>query len=247
MNERIINISKILGVILILLSIVFLGLQAAGREFDAFGVKAAAMSLLVILYLVRIEKKNILFLLFLVTYAIADIYNYLTFSIYVPESINYDLHYLVCNALYGVAYLFLIFRIFSLMNIKKTLSRLPFQVALLFALGTFVVYMITDLSNPEVMLDYEYEVEILYNILIMFLVCLSLINYMYNDTRKSMNMLIGSICIIFSEVFQIAYYYITTYDVVISFAYSFFLIGAFACFYCQSKLVQEYNTVYESY
>lgn len=237
------NISKFLGIILIVLSILFLGLQVFDRELDAYGVKAIAMSLLVVLYFVTVKKKHLLFALFLVTYAVAEVYNYFSYGIHAPDHLNYEIHYLVCNAIYAIAYLFLIFRILSLMNLKKALLKFPFQSLLLFALGIFVVYMIQDLSEPEVMLDYELEVEIIYNTVIMVLVCLALINYMYNDSRKSMNILIGCMCIIFSEVFQIAYYYIVSYNVAVSVAYSFFLVLAFVFFYYQSKLVNENKTV----
>ncbi|WP_460219205.1 hypothetical protein [Psychroserpens sp. MEBiC05023] len=242
------QLTKILGVILILLSIVFLGLQSLGRELDAFGIKALAMSLLIMLYFIRVKNKHILFILFLVTYAAAEIHNYLTFNSMPSETAIYDIPYLIGNGLYVSAYLFLIARIFSIMNFKKAISRFPIQSMLLFVLGFFVVYMITDLSRPVLWFDdYSYNVELIYNSVIMFLVCLALINYMYNDTKKSMNLLVGSICIVFSEVIQIAYYYITDMDNTLSVIYSFFLVGAFVFFYLQSRLAQEYNAVYEQH
>jgi len=239
------NISKFLGIVLILLSILFLGLQSLGRELDAFGIKALAMSLLIILYFFRAKQKHMLFILFLITYAAAEIYNYFTYNSLPPEGAKYDIAYLTGNTLYVLAYIFLIARIITIMNIKKAISRFPIQSLLLFVLGIFVVYMITDLSRPEFVRDYTYNVELVYNSVIMFLVCLALINYMYNDTKKSMNLLIGSICIVFSEVIQIAYYYITNLDNTLSVVYSLFLVLAFLFFYFQSRLQQEYNTVYE--
>ncbi|WP_298756572.1 hypothetical protein [uncultured Psychroserpens sp.] len=239
--------SKILGIILILLSILFLGLQSLGKEFDAFGVKALAMMLLTILYFVNVKRKHILFILFLVTYAAAEIHNYFTYNHFPPENATYDIHYLIGNGLYISAYLFLIARILSIMNFKKAILRFSMQTLLLFALGIFVVYMITDLSKEGIGLDYGYTVEMVYNSIIMFLVCLALVNYMYNDSKKSMNLLIGSICIVFSEVIQIAYYYISDFDNTLSVIYSFFLVGAFVFFYLQSRLVHEYNAVYEQH
>ncbi|MEH6536273.1 MAG: hypothetical protein V7719_07775 [Psychroserpens sp.] len=241
------NISKILGIIIIVLSVLFLGLQALGRELDAFGVKALAMTLLTLLYFFSAKQRNVLFILFLVTYSGAEIHNYLTYNTFPSEDANYDMPYLIGNALYVSAYLFLIARIFTIMNFKRSISRFPFQSLLLFVLGTFVVYMITDLSKLELGFDYTYAVEMIYNTVIMFLVCLALINYMYNDTKKSMNLLIGSICIVFSEVIQIAYFYISNVDNTLSVVYSLFLVLAFVFFYCQSRLKQEYNTVYEAH
>ena len=241
------QLSKILGVILILLSILFLGLQSVGRELDAFGIRALAMFLLVVFYLFTVKKKHILFMLFIITYCAAEVYNYATYNIVPPEGSVYDIHYLVGNALYVSAYLFLIARIFSIMNFKKAMSRFPLQSLLLFGLGVFVVYMITDLSRMGLSKDYFYFVEMTYNAIIMFLVCLALVNYMYNDTKKSMNLLVGSICIVFSEVIQIAYYYISNFDNTLSVIYSVFLVGAFVFFYLQSQLAGAYNAVYEQH
>jgi hypothetical protein len=241
------NVSKILGIILILLSILFLGLQSLGKEVDAFGVKAIGMSLLVVLYFLKVKKRHILFTLFLMMYTAAEVHNYATYSMIPPAGSTYDLHYLIGNTFYILAYVFLILRIFSIMNFKKAVSKFPFQTLLLFVLGFFVVYMITDLSEDGLILDYTHSVELLYNAVVMFLVCLALMNYMYNDTKKSMNLLIGSIFIIFSEVTQIAYFYVSNLDNALNVTYSFFLVGAFVFFYIQSKLTQEYNPIYEQH
>jgi hypothetical protein len=239
------NISKILGIVLILLSVLFLGLQFLGQQLEAFGVKALGMSLLVVLYCFGVKKKHTLFILFLVSYSAAEVHNYITYDIIPPAGALYDPHYLIGNTFYISAYVFLILRIFSIMNFKKAVSRFPFQTVLLFILGFFVVYMITDLSETGLFLNYTHSVELIYNSVIMFLMCLALINYMYNDTQKSMNILVGSICIVFSEVTQIAYFYISDLDNALNVTYSFFLVGAFVFFYIQSKLKAEYNPLHE--
>lgn len=238
------HVGKILGIILILLSVLFLGLQSFGLEHQAFGIKALAMSLLTVYYIVNVKQKHILFLIFLIFYAAAEIHNYLTYELYPAENVSYDIHYITGNSLYVTAYLFLIARIFSIMRFKKAILKFPIQTLLLFALGVFVVYMITDLSNEGFIFEYEYMIETIYNTVVMFLVCLALVNYMFNDTKKSMNLLIGSIFIVFSEVMQIAYYYITDYDNTLNVVYSIFLVCAFVFLYFQSRLAQEQNSVY---
>tara|TARA_B100000809_G_scaffold6170_1_gene6291 strand:- start:326 stop:1024 length:699 start_codon:yes stop_codon:yes gene_type:complete len=223
----------------------FLGLQLLGEEHHAFGVKAIGMSMLVVLYFFGVKKKHVLFMLFLLAYSAAEVHNYITYNLLPTADATYDLHYLIGNTLYISAYVFLILRIFSVMNFKKAVSRFPFQIGLLFILGVFVVYLVTDLSNFGMIFDYSHSVELFYNSIIMFLVCLALINYMYNDTKKSMNLLIGSICIIFSEVIQIAYFYVSNHDNALNVLYSCFLVGAFIFFFIQSKLSEEYNPIYE--
>jgi len=239
------DLSKILRIILIILSVLFLGLQSMGREVDAFGVKALGMSLLVVLYIFEVKKKHILFMLFLLSYCAAEIHNYFTYDMIPVAGSKYNLHYLIGNTLYISAYIFLILRIFSMMNFKKALSRFPVQILLLFILGNFVVFMVTDLADSKWILDYTHNVEVFYNSVVMFLVCLALLNCMYNDNKKSMNLLIGCIFIVFSEITQVAYFYVSNLDNTLNVTYSVFLVGAFVFFYIQSKLSEEYNSVYE--
>lgn len=240
------HLSKILGTILVLLGVCFLGLQSRGMEMHAFGVKALAMVMLIILYFVKVDKRHPLFVLFLVTFTASEIFNYFTYGMLAENGANYDIYYLTGNGLYILAYLFLIGRILTIINLKKAILKMPIQFLLLFGLGVFVVYMVTDITRPQIDPGYMFAVELIYNSVIMFLVCLSLMNYMYNDTKKSMNLLIGSICIVFSEVIQIAYYYITDLDITLNILHSVFLVSAFVFFYFQSKLLHKDNTIYQT-
>ncbi|SDS54289.1 hypothetical protein SAMN04515667_2410 [Formosa sp. Hel1_31_208] len=238
------QLSKILGVILIALSVFFLGLQFKGLELEAFGIKALAMLLLVVLYFSTVRVKHPLFILFLVFFTTAEVFNYFTYDYFPDEGETIDIYYIIGNVLFICAYLCLIARIFTIMNFRKALVKFPFQILLLFGLGIFVVYMITDLESSMFDLDYTYAVELFYNMVIMFLVSLALVNYMYKDSKKSMNLLIGCILIVFSEVIQIAYFYISNFDNTLNFVYSVFLVGAFVFFYFQWRLIDEPESIY---
>lgn len=238
------HVSKILGIIIVLLSVFFLGLQSRGLEEYAFGVKALAMTVLIILYFVRVKKRHTLFILFLIAFASAEIFNYFTYYMSPVEDQSIDIYYLTGNLLYILAYLFLIGRILTIMNLRKAIVKFPIQILLLLVLGVFVAYMITDISKSEIDAGYMTTLELSYNAVVMFLVCASLVNYMYMDTKKSMNLLVGSICIVFSEIIQIAYYYITDLDITLNILHSSFLVGAFIFFYLQSKLSEEQQAMY---
>lgn len=238
------SLSKMLSAVLIAVSILFLALQSLGQEFNAFGAKALGMLLLFVLYRTSVSKKNTLFMLFLIAYAMADFYNYATYNLLPPKGITYDLYYLVGNALYISAYLCLIFRILLLMDFKEAFLKFPYQLLLLFALDVFIVWVLVDLVRPSQVIDYIYFVELIYNLVIMVLVSLSLVNYMQNDTKKSMNLLIGAIFIIFSEVIQITYFYVSTAGQAFAVIYSVFLVLAFGFFFFQSKIPQEPYTTY---
>ena len=238
------QLTKVFGITIICLSILFLGLQSFGLELEAFGIKALTLVLLTVLYLFSVKSKHFLFLLFLLSFTTAEIYNYLSYDLIPEEDEFLDIYYIIGNSFFILSYLFLIGRILALMDFRKALSRFPIQILLLTVLAIFVTYMITDLSIASIPLDYTYFVELSYNAIIMILMSLSLINYMYKDTKKSMNLLVGCIFIVFSEVIQIAYYYITDFDNTLNVVYSVFLVAAFVFFYLQSRLEDEPERVY---
>ena len=82
---------------------------------------------------------------------------------------------------------------------------------------------------------YDYLVEIVYNTVIMLLLTITLINYISRYTKKAMNLLLGALCIVFSEVIQVAYYYVSDQNI-LNVVYSILLVVAFAFFYIQSSL-----------
>ncbi|MDG5491701.1 hypothetical protein [Psychroserpens sp. SPM9] len=241
-KEQIMNISKLLGVIIISLSVFFLGLQSQALELEASGVRAFTMLLLTALYLVRVKNKHVLFLSFLIVFTIAELFNWATWLKNFDIDPNFDYFYYVGNALYILAYLLLIFRILVGFSIVKAMSKFPLQSLLLIVLGVFVVYLVTD-TTRETLNNSEYTLEFTYNAVIMVLMNLSLLNYMYRDDKKSMNLLIGSICIVFSEILQLAYFYIAADFNVLNVLCSAFLVAAFLFFYLQSRLVHKDKNV----
>ncbi|WP_323787835.1 hypothetical protein [Psychroserpens sp.] len=237
------QIGKFLGALILALSIFFLGLQFKGLEIEAAGVRALAVVLLTFLYVIRKKNKHPLFLLFLVFFAISEILNYITWTINFDITPDIDYFYYIGNSLYIISYLFLIARIAVSMNIKKVFLKFPFQICLLFILGLFFVYFVSDTTKKDFSYN-EYYLELLYNSVVMLLMAMALINYMYRDDKKSMNLLIGAICIMFSEIIQLAYFYIADFNL-LNVLCSMFLVFAFIFFYLQSCLqhreIVDYN------
>lgn len=228
------QIGKFLGAIVLILSMIFLGLQFKGLEIEAAGVRALTVTLLLFLYVIRIKDKHLFFLLFLIFFAISEILNYFTWIINIDVSPDFDYFYYIGNLLYIISYLFLIARIAIEMNFKKAFLKFPIQIGLLLILGMFFVYFVSDTTRKELTIN-EYYLELLYNAVVMFLMAIALVNYMYRDDKKSMNLLIGTICIMFSEVIQLAYFYIADFNL-LNVLCSMFLVFAFLFFYLQSRL-----------
>lgn len=230
-------ISKILGVVLILLSILFLGLQYQAFEIEASGVKAFTLLVLTIFYMLKVKKKHSLFLMFLIFFTVAELFNYITWIENVDIDPNIDYYYYIGNGLYILAYSFLIARIISNVNMPEVLRRFPLQTILLIGLGIFVVYLVTDTTKDRLNIS-EYTLEFSYNAVIMVLLSVSFLNYMYHDDKKSMNLLIGSICILFSEILQLAYFYIADFNI-LNLLCSVFIVMAFLFYFLQSRLKND--------
>lgn len=228
------QIGKFLGVLILALSIFFLGLQFKGLELEAAGVRALAVTLLTVLYVIRIENKHPLFLLFLIFFSISEILNFVTWVVNLEVNPNIDYYYYIGNGLYIMSYLFLTARIIVSMDIKKAFLKFPVQICLLIILGLFFVYYVSDTTKNDFSY-HEYYLELLYNAVVMLLMALALVNYMYRDDKKSMNFLLGTICIMFSEIIQLAYFYIADFNL-LNVLCSMFLVFAFLFFYLQSGL-----------
>jgi hypothetical protein len=177
-------------------------------------------------------------------FTIGDIFNLITWSYSVYIDSAYELpFYFIGNIIYIIAYTFLILRMIASLNFVKAIKKFPLQVLILIILGVFCVYFVSDTTKRELETS-QYLLEFAYNAIIMFLMCLALINYMYHDDKKSINLLIGSIFIVFSEVIQLAYFYVAEFRI-LNVLCSLFLVMAFIFFYLQSLLKHEPAGIYK--
>lgn len=229
--------NQILVSSLILLGAVFLGLQFKHMEFGAMGVRSLAMLVLTVYYLIKTEKKSLYFLMFLSIFTIADITNFLTWYAKPTDPNAIDYWFYIINSLYILSYLFLITRIVGNWNFLEIIKEYKYQMLLLIIMDVFFVYMVTNTTSAVLSLP-PFSVDLIYNSIIMLLLAISLINYMYHDDNKSMNLLLGAIFIVFSEVIQLAYFYISDIQL-LNMAYSLFLVFAFVFFFIQSQLAHR--------
>jgi hypothetical protein len=64
----------------------------------------------------------------------------------------------------------------------------------------------------------------------------ALLNYMYRSDTKSILFLMASICVVFSEIIQLAYFYVLEASS-LGYIYSVLFVTAFILFYLQSQKV----------
>ena len=226
--------NKILKVLLLLLGGIFIILQGLAYEVQGAAISALMLVLLTILYCGWTADKSRHFFWFLVIFSIGHILSYTGWFMPLLEVDQLDIHYYGANILFISAYLFLIVKILSTIDINKVFKELSIPIIILLILDVFCVVIVTDATENSLS-TYEYVLEFVYNGVIMALLSVALIDYMYRNDNKSMLFLLGSICVVFSEIIQLAYYYILD-DKNLGFIYSFFLVVAFIFFYLQSQL-----------
>jgi len=227
-------IKRILIGVLIILSVLFLSFQIFHMEVEAAGIRALLLVLLTVLYCHKVKNKRIFFLSFLITFSVAEILNFIGWLVPIIPDQDVDYMYYIANGLYIVSYSFLIIQILSSMNLIEIMKKFPFHILILIILDVFSVIVVTNTTLHQLSYS-EYLMELVYNAIIMILLTVALINYIHKDDKKAINLLIGSIFIVFSEVIQLAYFYISEINLLNVFC-SLCLLLAFLFFYLQSKL-----------
>ena len=206
------------------------------------------MPLLTVSYVYKYNDKSSLFFYFLLSFSISEILGGLGYLFY--ENMFFDeLQYILGSLLNVIAYVLLALYIYQFIDIKKALKKIPLHILIIIILDIYCVVLVSNVSidgmsqfidvygqNAYGVIDYI--IEICYNIAIMSLLSISLINYLLNDSKKSMLLLVGSVCILFSEVIQVAYYYIEEL-LVFEILYLLALVAAIGIYYTQARLKQE--------
>ncbi|WP_458626209.1 hypothetical protein [Winogradskyella sp. PC D3.3] len=228
--------NKILKVVLLLLGGIYVLLQGFALEVEGDAVASIAFVLLTGLYFCFTKHKSKLFLSFLVVFTIAQVISFMGWYAPILENGEMDYSYFVPNILLIVAYLLLIIKIGFQLNMKKVFLELTVPIIILVILDVFCVSLISS-TTEGVFNYYEDALELIYNAVVMALLSFALINYLYRNNNKSMLFLIGSIFIVFSEIIQLAYFYILSNDNSLGYVYSFFLVVAFVFYYMQSQHV----------
>ena len=231
---------------IIVLALVYVGLQIFEQQNIASYVRPIILPLLALSYCLVSKDRSSNFFYFLLFYSIAELSS--LFNYYAQYSYFVDnLLYYGGNILYITAYTFLIIEIFKSMNIKRIFNRFTAYILILVALDIYSIILVTDIAiKSEILFGvYDYLIEIVYNTVIMLLLTITLINYISKHTKKAMNLLLGALCIVFSEVIQVAYYYVSEQNI-LSIVYSILLVLAFTFFYIQSNLIYADSESFET-
>lgn len=226
------NKSKLLVGFAMLCFVLYFVFQLKESYYWSDVFRALIIPLVTLLYFLNIKNKSVYFSGFLVLYSVSELLTLIKPYL----SINID--YFIGNALYISAYILLIYEILKSMSFGYVLKNYAVHLVVLTALSAYMVSVLLKITAPYIT-GKEFVIEFIYNLITLILLSVSLINFLYRDSKKALFMFFGSLCIVFSEMIQIAYFYISTnllMTVVLNLSYTALLVTSFCFFYSQAKL-----------
>jgi hypothetical protein len=114
------------------------------------------------------------------------------------------------------------------------------HLIVLSALNVYLLYVLHAIINPNLVQENDYYLEFIYNIVVLLLLSIALLNYFYKDNKKSLYLFLGALCLVFSEVMDIAYIYVDQ-RCFLNFLATTLALGGFYFLYQQSKLLNVAN------
>ncbi|TNJ43106.1 hypothetical protein KFZ70_11495 [Tamlana fucoidanivorans] len=235
--------SKIIGGIVFIVYLVFMILEFSEHYSFAFLLDSLMVPLIGVAYFYSKTPKNIFFLLFLLFYTLSDIIGVVThvltyYNLSEPESlVFYKYDYYIGNTLYIFSYVFLLIRVASKISFFHVLRHLKVHVIVLIGLSVYLVYVLQNIINKDLEYEYEYSVELVYNIIVLLLLSAALLNYFYRENKRSLFMFLGTLCIVFAEVLDVAYIYIDQKSILNVTAASLTLAAFY--FYCKQTKFRD--------
>lgn len=234
--------TKILIGFIILLCVLFIVFEFSDISWLSDVTRGFIVPAITMLFIINYGLKQCSFTMFLVLFSIAELISISQLIPFLSQNVPYVVFYYACNGLYGLSYSFLVYRIVKSLNIRLILKSFFVHILVLVILNGYLLYVLYNIMSPFLVSIGENFIELFYTVAILLVLSTSLINFLYKDTKKSLYLFLGSLCIVFSEVIQIAYLYISQKELLDVF-YSTLLVIAFYLFYKQATLSEESSSI----
>lgn len=226
--------SKVLMSFVPVIYIIFIACLLFGQGAMAYNVSSLISPAIAICYFLFVKEKTLPVSLFLIFFSVSDA------MVLFDGFMSYKVNYFIGNSLYVLAYASLLFEICKRTCVKHIYKDLKVHAIVLIALNAYIVYVLqVDIVSVNINANSgEYFMELTYNIVMLLLLSLSLLNYFHRDDKKSLLLFLGSLCIVFAEVIGVAYLYITS-EALLSFLSTTLYLLALYFYYSQSKVKEE--------
>lgn len=234
------KIAKILIGLILMIFLLFIFFELIGNKLVALHLKSIISPVIAITYFIITKKRALFYALFLILYAMGDMVYLVVYYFNFSDMFRY----LSGNILYISSYGCILLLIFKSISWKHVFKNFKLHFVILMMLNLYIIYVLNIITIPNFENSSAYILEIVYNLVILSLLSLSLLNYFYRDNIKSLYIFIGSLCIVFSEVITLAYWYITSLEL-LSILSALLMLLAFYFFYKQSNLheIQETDII----
>lgn len=216
-----------------LLSVLY---EFQGDDILSYSINCLIAPLITISYLCFIKQKNTFFLLFLLLHSTAGFFGIILVNLSSKSTVFLDIEYYIGNSLYILAYVFLILKIVKSLDFSFIVKSFKTHVAVLAILNIYLLYVLQSLIYPNLVYKNDFYLECAYNIVILLVLSLSLLNYFHKDNKKALYLFTGSLLLVFSEVMDVAFIYAVDRLFIKILSLKFSFVG-FYFIYEQSKLL----------
>ena len=142
------------------------------------------------------------------------------------------------NYLIIATYLSLIIFLVKDLEIKKIFKDFKLPMIVLVVFNVYIIYALNEmiLEDPKVETSsLEFVTNVIYNVFIQLVLSLALIHYLYHQTKQSLLLFLASVCIVFSEMVQVAYLFISS-EQILEIIYSMLMGLGFYFLYVYIKI-----------
>tara|TARA_R110002049_G_scaffold138450_1_gene298524 strand:- start:71 stop:844 length:774 start_codon:yes stop_codon:yes gene_type:complete len=238
-KDTIMSKSKVLVGFVLIVYILFSVFEFTGKYELSFYFESLIIPLITLIYILYVKNKDIYFLLFLVFYAMADLFVLgLGFLPYKEDYVIFEFQYYIANSMYIIAYLLLFIKISKSLSLIYVIKNFKIHLIVLTILNVYLIYVLQVIVKPNTAMYMDYYFELVYNIITLTLLSMALLNYFYRDNKKSLYLFLGVLSLVFSEVIDIAFIYIAQRSI-LCFLATTLSLGAFYFLYQQSKLLNK--------
>ena len=224
--------------LLIVIACLFLVGVLLDLETMANLARAFILPFFVYLYFTESKIRSKFFALFLIFCAFAE-------GVKVVLYLDTPLLANVSNIAYILGYISLLIYMAQSINVGRLFTKFKIPIIVLTVFNFYLIFVLNQMilaDDTITVYTLEFFIECTYNICILLVLSFSLINYLYHDSRKGLTLFLASVCIVFSEMVQVAYIYVSS-EYILSVTYSILLIVGFYLIYVY--IVSKINTFYK--